>query len=194
MHAFLPPIRAIARGMALLGGVVLTLLVCLSCVSILGRSMNTLGHAGWLEGLSPAFAAWLVGTGVGPILGDYELIEAGMAFAIFAFLPICQLRSEHAVVDIFTRPLPGRLNKGLIAFWEVVLAIVVIVIGWRLFIGMTDKLDNGQTTFLLQFPLWWAYASGFAAACVAMIVGVYCAVARMVEAVTGRDILEGADL
>jgi len=193
MHAFLPWVRAIARGMALLGGLVLTVLVCLTCVSILGRTLNTLGHADWLEGALPSVAAWLVGTGVGPILGDYELIEAGMAFAIFAFLPICQLRSEHAVVDIFTRPMSGRVNKALIAFWEVVLAIVIIVIGWRLFIGMTEKLGNGQTTFLLQFPIWWAYAASFAAAFVAMVVGVYCAVARLVEAKTGVDILEGAD-
>jgi len=193
MTSLLPLIRTIARGVALLGGIVLTVLVAVSCLSILGRGLNTVGHADWLQSLSPAFADWLIGTGVGPITGDYELIEAGIAFAIFSFLPICQLRGEHAVVDIFTRPMPDRANRVLIAFWEAVLAIAICVIGWRLFVGMTDKLGNGQTTFLLQFPVWWAYAASFAAACVAMLVGLYCAVMRVTEARTGQDILGEAD-
>jgi hypothetical protein len=33
------------------------------------------------------------------------------------------------------------------AFWEVVLAIVIVVIGWRLFEGLVSKFDNGETTF-----------------------------------------------
>ena len=196
MEALLPPVRWLARAMALLGGIVLTVLVALACVRIIGRSLNALGHAGFLEAIAPGLAAWLVGTGVGPVPGDFELIEAGIAFAIFAFLPICQLQSAHAVVDVFTNPMPRRVNRFLIAFWEVVLAIVILVIGWRLFVGMTEKFDNQQTTFLLQFPVWWAYAASFAAAFVAMLVGLYCAAARVVSFITGDDILPsvgGAD-
>ncbi len=195
MQALLHLIKGVARGMALLGGIVLTLLIILACVSILGRGLNSIGNADWLAAMAPGFADWLIGTGVGPVTGDFELIEAGIAFAIFAFLPICQMQASHAVVDVFTNPLPSNINRMLIAFWEVVFAIVVVVIGWRLFVGMTDKLGNGQTTFLLQFPVWWAYAASFAAAFVAMLVGIYCAVARVAGLMTGTDILgegEGA--
>jgi TRAP-type C4-dicarboxylate transport system permease small subunit len=180
-----------ARLMALIGGFVLTALVILTCVSVLGRGLNTLGHSDLLEGLAPALAAWLAGTGIGPVTGDYELVEAGIAFAVFAFLPICQLYACHATVDVFTAMMPGRVNSYLAAFWEVVLALVIVVIGWRLFLGFTEKLDNGQTTFLLQFPVWWAYGASFGAALVAGLVGLYCAGARVAEALTGRPYLPG---
>lgn len=186
-------VTGLARLMALLGGAVLTALVTLTCVSVLGRGLNALGHSDPVEGGLPAFGEWLIGTGVGPILGDYELVQAGMAFAIFAFLPICQLYASHATVDVFTNMMPRPATRVLTAFWEVVLALVIVVLGWRLFVGFTEKLDNGQTTFLLQFPVWWAYGASFVAAVVAGLVGVYCAVARVLEVSTGRSYLPGAE-
>ena len=142
-----------------MGGIVLTALVTLTCISVVGRGLNRLGHSDLMEGLAPGLAAWLVGTGVGPIPGDYELVEAGIAFAVFAFLPICQLYAAHATVDVFAGMMPRGVNRFLTAFWEVMLAVVIIVIGWRLYAGFTEKLANGQTTFLLQFPVWWAYGA-----------------------------------
>lgn len=186
-------VTRLARLMALLGGFVLTALVALTCVSVLGRGLNAFGHSDFVETTLPGFGEWLIGTGVGPILGDYELVQAGIAFAIFAFLPICQLHAAHATVDVFTNMMPGRVNRYLAAFWEVVLALVILLIGWRLFIGFTEKIDNGQTTFLLQFPVWWAYGASFAAAVVAGIVGLYCAVGRVLEVSTGRSYLPGVE-
>lgn len=177
----------LARMMALLGGLVLTGLVILTCVSVLGRGLNTLGHSDLLEGLAPGLAEWLIATGVGPVSGDFELVQAGMAFAIFAFLPICQLRSGHATVDVFTNMMPGGVNRWLEVFWEIVLSVVILLIAWRLFVGFTEKIDNGQTTFLLQFPLWWAYGASFAAAAVAGVVGIYAAIGRLLEQMTGQS-------
>lgn len=172
-------VERLARLMALIGGIVLIALVLLTVISVTGRGLNTLGHSDLLEGFSPGAAAWLIGLGVGPVNGDFELVEAGIAFAIFAFLPICQLHSAHATVDVFTNRLPGPVNRFLAAFWEIVLALVIIVIAWRLYIGFSEKLANGQTTFLLQFPVWWAYAASFAAALVAALASVYAAYARI---------------
>ncbi|WP_417725434.1 TRAP transporter small permease [Salipiger sp.] len=180
-----------ARLMALLGGVVLTALVVLTCVSVLGRGMNTLGHSDLVSGFAPGVAAAL--TGFGPVRGDYEIVEAGIAFAIFAFLPICQLLAAHATVDVFTSLLPARANAWLIAFWEVVLAVVVIVIAWRLIDGALTMQSRGQTTFLLQFPVWWAYGLSSVAALVAALVSVYCAVGRVMEPLTGRAWLPGSE-
>ena len=190
MHAI---IERIARFSALVGGLVLTALIILVCISITGRGLNTLGHSDLLTGLSQSFADWLIGTGVGPVTGDFELVEAGIAFAIFSFFPICQMHGAHATVDIFTSALPRRVNLALIAFWEIVLALLLILVAWRLFAGLEDKRSYGETTFLLQFPVWWAYAASFAAAALAALVSVYCAGARIVEAATGSVILEAAE-
>lgn len=185
----------LAHFMAVIGGLVLSALVVLTCLSVLGRGLNTFGHSDFLEGLSEAASKALLSTGVKPITGDFELVEAGVAFAIFAFLPITQLYSAHATVDIFTSALPKRASRFLMAFWEIVLTAAIILIAARLYEGMLSKMQYGETTFLLQFPIWWAYALSLFAAVIASIVAVYCAFARAAEAVTGRAFMphsEGA--
>ncbi len=183
----------LARLMALLGGLVLTALVALTCVSVLGRGLNTLGHSSFLESLSQSVAGALIATGVGPVSGDFELVEAGVSFTIFAFLPICQLRRGHATVDIFANSFPRWLNRFLTTFWEVLLSALILLITWRLFVGMEDKMRYGETTFLLQFPIWWAFALSFGAAAIASVVAIYCAIARIIELVTNRSLTPNAE-
>ncbi|OWU86817.1 C4-dicarboxylate ABC transporter permease [Oceanicola sp. 22II-s10i] len=181
--------RWLARAMAILGGVVLTALILLTCVSILGRSGNTILHFDWLEQLAPALTARLLEAGIAPVPGDIEVTEAGMAFVIFAFLPICQITGAHAVVDIFTSQLGVRANRALAFLWEALFAVALVVIAWKLQEGMAGKMRYGETTFILQFPVWWSYAASLAGACVAAVVGIYVAVMRGVELMTGRAVL-----
>lgn len=181
----------LARSLAILGGIVLTSLIVLTCVSVVGRGANTLGHSDFLAGFA---LADMLKT-LGPVKGDFEVVEAGIAFSIFAFLPICQLHGGHATVDVFTNLLPKASNRLITAFWEVVLTAVLILISWRLYEGLQSKMSNGETTFLLQFPIWWAYAASFTASVGAVIVGIYCAVARILALATGGHYLprgEGA--
>ncbi|QYK42366.1 MAG: TRAP transporter small permease [Paracoccaceae bacterium] len=183
----------VARGMAGAGGLVLVALVLVTCLSVLGRGLATLAWSDWLGAAAPGAASALASLGLGPVKGDFELVESGIAFAIFAFLPWCQLRSGHATVDLFTARLPPRAGLWLTAFWEVVFAAVLVFIAWRLEDGMQGKIRNGETTFLLQFPVWWAYAASLAAASVAALVGLYVALARVTTAASGRVILPQDD-
>ncbi|MFV0360483.1 TRAP transporter small permease [Tropicimonas sp.] len=183
----------LARAMALLGGLVLSLLVLLTCISVSGRGLNTLGHSDLMRGVSAAAADALVASGVGPVPGDFELVEAGIAFAVFAFLPICQLRGGHATVDIFAARMPGCVNRFLAAFWEVAMALLIVLIAWRLWLGMEDKRGYGEITYLLQFPVWWAYAASFVAAFAASVVAAYCAATRIVVLATGREMCTEAE-
>jgi TRAP-type C4-dicarboxylate transport system permease small subunit len=178
----------LARKMAILGGIVLGLLILLVCISVAGRTLNGFLHT-MLSPVAPDLAQALLDTGVGPINGDFELVEAGIAFAIFAFLPLCQITGGHATVDIFTNFLPLRANRGLRMVTEIVFAAVLVLIAWRLFEGMLSKMSYGETTFLLQFPIWWAYAASFAGAVVAALVGVYTASVRSYELFTGQTVL-----
>lgn len=179
----------LARIMAVVGGLVLTGLVILVCVSVAGRGANTFGHWEWFEQAAPGLSAALLATGVGPVNGDFELVEAGIAFAIFAFLPLCQLHSGHATVDVFTATLPARVNGWLIAFWEVLMSLAILLVTWRLAQGMIDKIGNRETTFILQFPIWWAYAASLFAACIASVVAIYTAAARVLQQIGGRRLL-----
>ena len=88
-------IQWLARASALMGGMVLVALIVLMTTSITMRSLN-----------------------LGEVNGAYEILEAGVGFAIFAFFPICQLHGAHATVDVFTSAMPARFNRILIAIWE----------------------------------------------------------------------------
>jgi len=132
-------------------------------------------------------SAWLLGLGIGPVTGDFELVEAGIAFTIFAFLPLCQITGSHASVDIFTARWPDRANRWRQMLTDVVFAGVLVLIAVQLAAGTASKLSTGQTTFMLQFPLWWAYALSLVGAGVAALVSLYIAGMRVVELVQGRD-------
>jgi len=186
MHRFF---LNISRGFAYLGGLMLAALIVLTCLSVLGRKLNDLLHGMVADGVMAGPARWFLDAGIGAIYGDFELIEAGIAFAIFAFLPLCQISGGHAAVDIFTAKLPPRADRLLRAITETVFAAVLVLIAVQLAAGMDSKMRSGQTTFLLQFPLWWAYALSLTGAVAAAIVAVYMALVRVLEAAQGRAIL-----
>ena len=177
-----------ARLMAICGGLVLTVLIVLICISVIGRSLNGLLH-GWIGAVMPGISAWALDLGVGPINGDFELVEAGVAFAIFAFLPLCQISAGHASVDIFTAKLPTRINRLLQLAIDVIFAVVLIAIAYQLYNGMLSKQRYGDTTFLLQFPIWWAYAASLSGSILTAVISLYVAGIRALELMSGEDIL-----
>lgn len=179
----------LARFMAILGGIILTFLVLLTCVSVAGRALNTLFHSNLAQSLLGDAAQAVLDTGVGPVLGDFELVEAGIAFAIFAFIPLCQITGGHASVDIFTSALPVRVNRFIQMIVEILFAGALIVIAWRLYDGMLSKMRYNETTFLLQFPIWWAYAASLVPAVIAAVIAVYMAIVRIAEFFSGRTII-----
>jgi TRAP-type C4-dicarboxylate transport system permease small subunit len=95
-------------------------------------------------------------------------------------------------VDLFTSRLPPRADRILRVITEGLFAAVLVVIAVQLGAGMVSKLQSGQTTFLLQVPLWWAYALSLSGAAAAAGVGLYMAAARLAEAWLGRPLLPQA--
>lgn len=179
-------IERLARFFAHLGGITLVMLVLLICASVFGRSLNGLMHSDFSQSAMPGLADWVLALGIGPINGDFEIIEAGMAFAIFAFLPICQFNGAHASVNIFTSRLPAKANDALRLVTEAVFAAVLILLAWQLTQGGLSKLRSGQTTLLLEFPVWWSYAASIIAMWVAALVGVYVACLRAGSVIGGH--------
>lgn len=141
----------LARAAALMGGAVLLLVVAMTCVSITGRA--------------------LVPLGLGPVRGDFEWIEMGVGFAIFAFLPWCHLRRGHASVDLFQPVFPPLMNRIIDFAVDVVMFVAAFVLAWRLWLGLLDKHRYGETTFIVQFPVWIAFAAClFGAVCFVIVV------------------------
>lgn len=185
-------VLGIAWFMAVVGGVVLTATILMICLSITGRTMTTILHSGFVQGNLPGLASWLLATGLGPIRGDFELVEAAMAFSIFAFLAWCQIQSSHASVDLFTNKLGPRAKRVLQAVIEITFAVVLVLIAIKLHEGMELQQRRRTTTLLLQFPLWWSMLAALIPACLAAAVSCYLAVVRVAEAVLNRPLIDAA--
>lgn len=179
----------LSRAMAGLGGAVLCALVLITCASVLGRQIDKLLNSAPVQSAMPGLADWLLARGIGPITGDFELVELGMGFVIFAFLPLCQIQSAHARVDILAERLSQRSQRVLGALAEGIFAAILVVIAWQLAIGTMGRMQSGQNSFLLAIPLWWAYAAALVAAMLAAAVGLYMAVMRLRELAAGRALL-----
>lgn len=162
-------VEPVARGLAYAGGVVLAALTVMSVISITGR-----GLAGLVNPLG------LVR--IGPIPGDFELVEAGTAFAVFAFLPWCQLNRGHVTVDVFVARAGARTRAWLSLAGNLLLTMVAAVIAWRLVLGLIDKRAYGETTFILQLPVWWGYLAAAVGAAVFALVSAYTAWRSLNEA------------
>lgn len=127
-----------ARWSALVGGLVLCALTILIVASVSGRA--------------------LIGLGLGPVPGDFELVEMGTALAVFLFLPWCYLRGGHATVDLLYMHLPRWLQRTVVSLSDLLMLAVWLVLTWRLWEGMLEKRQYLETTFILQMPIWWGYA------------------------------------
>lgn len=182
-------VRSLAYLMAIAGGIVLLAVILMVCASILGRTATSILHSGFMQANLPGLSAWLLGTGIGPIRGDYELLESGMAFSIFAFLVWCQVTAGHATVDIFTDGLRPWAKRVLAAVIEVVFAVVLVVVAIQLYDGMLTQQRRRSTTFLLQFPVWWSYMAAVVPAFVAAGVACYMALVRIAEATLNRPLI-----
>lgn len=129
-------LRGAARASALLGGVVLLLVVAVTLVSVVGRAAADQ-----------------------PLPGDVELVQFGIAAALALFLPVCQLQGRHLVVDLFTARAGAGVRRGLDRSAHLAAAAVLLLLAWRAGVGVADLRHAGETSMVLGFPLWLAYAA-----------------------------------
>ncbi len=163
-------LERIDRQLAYFGGFILAIISIVTVVSIIGRA--------------------LLGFGFGPIKGDFEIVENGCAIAVFAFLPLAQLRRGHVTVDIFVQALPLRVQAFLGLLGDVLLTIAAFLILWRLYLGFGEKFPYGsetlrhalgmgakpffpETTYELEVPVWIPYSLALIGAFFFFVTGVY---------------------
>jgi TRAP-type C4-dicarboxylate transport system permease small subunit len=143
-------IYGLSRAMAWFGGLVLTLIALVSVASIAGRALS--------------------GFGLGPVPGDFELVEAGTALAVFCFLPWAHLKRGHAWVDLFWPYYPAPMKKLLEVLADTLMLACWVVLVWRMGVGMMDYRENAEVSFILQMPVWWGYAASFPFAVAGVVV------------------------
>ena len=131
---------AVSERLAVLGGISLLVVTVFTVLSVVGRTaLNA------------------------PVLGDQEIVELGCAFAIFSFMPYCQMRAANVIVDFFTAGLGVRYRNFLDALMNTVFSLCVLVITWRLAVGGLGAFRSGDNTMFLRIPQWWGYSVAFIA-------------------------------
>ncbi|RCK18764.1 TRAP transporter small permease [Thalassospira lucentensis] len=98
--------------------------------------------------------------GIGGIRGDFEIVEMGCGIAAFLFLPLCQRKGNHVMVDIFSMAFPQRTRTLLDQVWEALFCLAWVIISWRVAYGLIDMYDYNDRSMLLRMPTWIVY--GFA--------------------------------
>ena len=131
-------IYRLANWTAIFGGIVLVAVTLMVVASVSGRA--------------------LIDLGLGPVPGDFELVEVGIGVAIFYFLPWCYLRGGHATVDLMYMHMPRWFQKTIDLLSDTAMLLVWLLLTWKLWEGLLEKKEYMETTFILQMPLWWAYA------------------------------------
>jgi TRAP-type C4-dicarboxylate transport system permease small subunit len=124
-------IERLTGSIALLGGLLALCTALLVVVSVIGRKLFN-----------------------SPINGDFEMVQMATAIAVFSFLPYSQARRGNIMVDTFTTWLPRRVTNIIDAFWDLVYAGMVGLMGVCLLTGTLEHLRSGQTTMLLQLIVW----------------------------------------
>lgn len=149
-------VLALASSFAILGGVALAAVAAVTVLSVVGRA--------------------LIPVGLSAIPGDVELVQAGILFAVFVFLPWCHLQRGHAIVAVLTDRFPIRFSAVVEFLWDAVMLLASAFVAWRLGVGLLDKYGNGESTFILRVPLWIVYSGGLVGAVVFVLVAAYCTV------------------
>jgi TRAP-type C4-dicarboxylate transport system permease small subunit len=126
---------AVTKALALGGGLVLIAMTMMSLVSVVGRA---------------AFAR--------PLPGDYELIQLGCAIAVSAFLPLCQMRGGHVIVDFFTANSHPEVRAALDTLGALLVGIAAAVFTWRLTAGAIGLRQANDQTTILEIQTWYAVA------------------------------------
>jgi len=127
---------ALAHLCAVLAGILLTAITLLTCVSLLGRNTT-----GWT------------------IAGDFELTGVATGAAIALFMPLCQLKRGHIIVDFFTARASEATNAWLDRLGALLVAATFVLITWRTVLGGKNAYDSFSGTMMLGFPEWVVYAA-----------------------------------
>lgn len=154
-------LEGMAKLCAIVAGVLLTVITLMTCISLIGRNTT-----GWT------------------IVGDFELSGAAAGAAIALFMPWCQVRRGHIIVDFFTTRASARTNAALDRLGAVLFAAALGLMAWRTTVGGLNAWNSQSATMMLGLPEWIVY--------VFMVPPlVLCAVIGLAQAVVGFE-REGA--
>jgi TRAP-type C4-dicarboxylate transport system permease small subunit len=129
-------LRSLAKACSIIGGLIITALMLMTCYSVVGRNF---------------FAS--------PLIGDFELTGIACGISMAFFMPFCQLERGNIIVDFFTANRSVRFNHRLDRFGDLLMAVIFSLLAWRCAVAATSAKENMGASMLLGFPDWIVLAS-----------------------------------
>lgn len=131
-HAEETVLDRIAAGLAMMGGCLSLALAAMVVASITLRSR------------------WVGGSGVP---GDFELAQMLTAVSVFCFLPLCQAKRGHVIVDAVSQSWPLAWRERVDALWEIVAGLAMGLLAWQLQQGAIGMAQSDTRTMVLGLPI-----------------------------------------
>lgn len=179
---------------AIIGGTGLLFATIVTCISILLKLGRRAIDAFFGASTAPAALDW-----VRPILGEEELVQYGVGFALFAALPYVMFKRGHVSIDLFERAFGARGNRVLELLGDLTFAVIAYLLMTRqwflifkkargddplwfeaLLTGqwgeIADRLRDSQESQILGIKLWPTYIAAELCVIAFFIVAVFCVV------------------
>ncbi len=128
-------LEQLAKGCAVLAGVLLTVITLMTCASLIGR--NTTGTT---------------------LVGDFELTGLAAGAAIALFMPWCQVTRGNIIVDFFTVNASVGTQSALDRLGALCLGLAMALLAWRTTLGGLNAWASQSGSMMLGFPEWIVYA------------------------------------
>lgn len=126
---------ALAKGFAYAGGTVFIALVIMSVASIVGRKLFS-----------------------SPVPGDVEVLQLSAAFASATFFAHCHLMRGDVKVDFFTAHMASSRRVLLDSIGSLLVGLLGALLAWRTAVGAMSLKEGGESSAILELPVWIAQA------------------------------------
>ncbi len=133
---FSNPLERLARLCSILGGLLLTALMLMTCYSLVGRNFFDTA-----------------------LIGDFELTGIGSGAAIALFMPLCQFKRDNIIVDFFTANRTAAFNHKLDRFGDLLMTVIFALLAWRCGAATLNARESMGASMLLGFPDWIVFLS-----------------------------------
>ncbi|MBB4265760.1 TRAP transporter small permease [Roseospira visakhapatnamensis] len=139
----------LAGALALYGGLMLLIIVAMTMINTAGFGLDALARhwGGAVSGLS----------------GYEEIVALLVGGAALSFLPWCQVRGGHVVVDLFTQRLPRRVTAAIDRVGQGLTALLALGLGTRMIEGMLEARADGVVSSVHSWPEWPFWVPGIVA-------------------------------
>lgn len=88
-----------------------------------------------------------------PLPSAYELTQLLMAASIFIAMPLVTAAREHVTISALDGALPALANRARVFFVNLVSAVVLGGLAWRLYLQGERLAESGNVTMFLRAPL-----------------------------------------